>query len=510
MGRGTGSIEGRTFDLKSLFGEATYDIEYYQREYAWSADDVRTLVSDLFDAFGRLEKEGHLHHRDAEGFFLGPFVYIQQSRRMRFLVDGQQRFTTVHLLFLHLLQAARGWGQQDVVSKLDRVITDFGRGDRPQFRLDIEERQDALEALYRERPYELPAGASLSVRNLYDRSRQIGDLVEELLEAERCQAFVDWLLTKVVIVGIRAPSRDSGFRIFESMNDRGARLTPVDLVKSFLLSHARSGEEKLNEAWRRMLAELTSVRGDADAPRKFLKSAFLAGYATLDAETSDSEDIDAALNIWVRKNKARIGLHQPDDYIRFVEDLIRLAVHHRMFLHACQQPYGDHGLSALFYNEANGLTNQMALILAAIQPHDTDTEAKTKAALAANYLDRLYVERILNDEPVQAKDFQDDIHRLIPRLRKCATAEDVAGLLSPLLPTGAFEQITTFGMRGNNKAQVRYLLALPGDDEQGTVQRRRGTRSWRRDAGSPDESPRLGQRLPAPGPARRLAQPVHS
>lgn len=130
-----------------------------------------------------------------------------------------------------------------------------------------------------------------------------------------------------------------------------------------------------------------------------------------------------------------------------------------MFLHACQQPYGDHGLSALFCNEANGLTNQMALILAAIQPHNTDTEAKTKAALAANYLDRLYVERILNDEPVQAKDFQDDIHQLIPQLRTCATTEDVAELLSPLLPTGAFEQITTFGMRGNNKAQVRYLLA---------------------------------------------------
>ncbi|MET8276245.1 DUF262 domain-containing protein [Streptomyces sp. NPDC005096] len=456
---GTGSIEGNTFDLKSLFGEATYDIEYYQREYAWSADDVRTLVTDLFDAFERLEKEGRLHRRDADGFFLGPFVYIQQSRHLRFLVDGQQRFTTLHLLFLHLYQSARGWGQRDVVSKLDRVITDFGRGDRPQFRIDIDERQDALEALYWERPYELPAGASLSVRNLHDRSRQVGELVEELLEAERCQAFVDWLLSKVVMVGIRAPSRDSGFRIFESMNDRGARLTPVDLVKSFLLSHAGGGEEKLNEAWRRMLAELTSVRGDTDAPRRFLKAALLARYATLDGETSDSEDIDAALNIWVRKNSERIGLRQHDDYFRFVEDLIRLAGHHRTFLHACKQPHHEHGLSAVFYNEANGLTNQMALILAAIQPHDTDTGAKAKAALAANFLDRLYVERILNDEPVQAKDFQDDIHRLIPKLRQCATADDVAELLSPHLPTGSFEQVTTFGMRGNNKAQVRYLLA---------------------------------------------------
>jgi hypothetical protein len=34
----------------------------------------------------------------------------------------------------------------------------------------------------------------------------------------------------------------------------------------------------------------------------------------------------------VRKNRVRIGLRQPDDYFRFVEDLLRLAVHHRTFL----------------------------------------------------------------------------------------------------------------------------------------------------------------------------------
>ncbi|GAB3002584.1 DUF262 domain-containing protein [Streptomyces pseudoechinosporeus] len=460
---GAGSVRGDTFDLKDLFGQARYHIEYYQREYAWSAEDVHTLVADLFEAFERLVQEGRVHRRDAEEFFLGPFVYVQQSGQLRFLVDGQQRFTTLHLLFLHLYRAAVGWGQRQVVSKLDRVITDFDRGDRPLFRLDIEERQGLLEALYRDRPYEVPVGASLSVRNLHDRSRQIADLLDELMEADRCPLFVDWLLSKVVMVGIRAPSRDSGFRIFESMNDRGARLTPVDLIKSYLLSNVRRDEEKLNEHWRHMLAELTSVRSDMDAPRTFLKAALLARYARVGPEDSadsrDSEDIDAALHIWVRKNREGIGLRQPDDYFRFVEDLIRLASHHRTFLEATKRPYPEHGLSAIFYNEANGLTNQMALILSAIQPHDTDTPAKEKAALIANFLDRLYVERALNDEPVQAKDFQADINRLIPGLRNCTTVKDVAELLGAELPDSSFESVVTFGMRGNNKAQVRYLLA---------------------------------------------------
>jgi hypothetical protein len=428
---------------------------------------------------------------------------VEEKRQVRFLVDGQQRFTTLHLLFLHLHRAASAWGQRDVERNFDRVITDYVGSDRPQFRIDIEERREALEALYRDRPYELPARASLSVRNLHDRSLQIGELLEELLEADRCQLFVDWLLTKVVMVGIRAPSRDSGFRIFESMNDRGARLTPVDLLKSFLLSNARTGEEKLNEAWRRMLAELTGVRDDFDAPRKFLKAALLARYANVgEGDPTDGENIDAALNIWVRRNTDRLGLRQSDDYFHFVEDLIRLAGHHRTFLEASRHLYDKSGLEALYYNEVNGLTNQMALILAAVQPRDILSQAKEKAALVANFLDRLYVEGTLNDEPVQAKDFEPDIHRLIPQLRKCSTPQDVSALLSAALPTTAFEPVATFGMRGNNKAQVRYLLARLRRDRLPQTQPHR--RLPRRGTHLADRAP---LRQPPPAPPRRDTRP---
>jgi hypothetical protein len=46
-------------------------------------------------------------------------------------------------------------------------------------------------------------------------------------------------------------------KLFESMNDRGAQLTQVDLVKGFFLSNVGSAEEKLNKRWRVILAELT-------------------------------------------------------------------------------------------------------------------------------------------------------------------------------------------------------------------------------------------------------------
>ncbi|MFD7294963.1 DUF262 domain-containing protein [Streptomyces sp. NPDC059897] len=466
MGAG---IEGATFDLKELFGHARYDIEYYQREYAWSADDVRTLVADLLDTFNPSWSPGQRHRRDEnDTFFLGPFVYAQEREEdnVRFLVDGQQRFTTLHLLFLHLYRRARELpSSRETEFKLDRVITEHGPGKDHIFRIDIDERRPALEALYRDRPYEVPLGASLSVRNLHARSTQMDELLAERLEAEHIPQFVDWLLSKVQLVGIKAPSRSVGFRIFESMNDRGARLTSVDLLKSYLLSNVRAGEEELNKQWRHMLAELTGVRGDSDAPRAFLRAALLARHAEFhEGETaaaeSDSESIDTALNIWVRRNARRIGLRGPDDYFRFVEDLIDLARHHRTFLKACKQPYEQQGLATLYYNDTNGLTDQMALILAAIQPHEIDTTAKEKAALVANFLDLLFVDRAVRDEPLLTKDFEPLLHRLIPRLRACRTTMDVSELLSSELPPpDSFAAVETFGMRGNNKAQVRYLLA---------------------------------------------------
>ncbi|GAB3956909.1 hypothetical protein GCM10027614_70740 [Micromonospora vulcania] len=45
------TINGQTFTLQDLFDRATYDIDYYQREYAWTHEDIRTLVNDLCAQF---------------------------------------------------------------------------------------------------------------------------------------------------------------------------------------------------------------------------------------------------------------------------------------------------------------------------------------------------------------------------------------------------------------------------------------------------------------------------
>ena len=460
------AITGTAFDLAELFDHVTYGIEYYQREYAWSADDVRTLLTDLFEEFERAD-ELRRHRRRGETahpFFLGPFVYAEESGRRRFLVDGQQRFTTLHLIFLHLLRQLPGTARSKTRDQLTRVIVAGYDRTRPRFRMDIDERQEALEALLEQRSFEVPANASLSVRALWQRSLQIEEGLAARLDSDSHPRFVDWLLSSVVMVGIEAVDRNNGFRIFESMNDRGARLTPVDLLKSFLLSRANSDEEKLNARWRDMLAEVTRVRGDSAAPREYLKAALIAQRARLDPGSSDAEEIDNALHVWVRSNTDHLDLQENDDsYTRFIENLVSLGKHYAMLAAATVHPFHDNGLAAIFYNHTNGLTAQMALILAAVQPYDTLSEVQEKARVAANFVDLLYVTRAVHDEPTYPAELNAEILSFIPTARACPTAAELAAALGSALPgIGVdldFDVVRTFGLRGDNRPQVRYLLA---------------------------------------------------
>jgi hypothetical protein len=172
------TINGQAFPLWDLFNRATYAIDYYQREYAWSAEDVRILVNDLCGQFEAARQDPRTRRgiRHADPYFLGPFVYYEHRRSARFLVDGQQRFTTVHLVFMHLQRQARAMAHENAVSQLDRVIRESQAG-AWRFRIDIEERRAALQALYDGRDYEPPFAASLSLRNLCARSDELGQLL---------------------------------------------------------------------------------------------------------------------------------------------------------------------------------------------------------------------------------------------------------------------------------------------------------------------------------------------
>ncbi|WP_165950161.1 DUF262 domain-containing protein [Actinomadura sp. GC306] len=446
------------FSLEQLFDNVSYEIDYYQREYTWGAEEVRTLVMDLREAFRDYESDRQRRRRPspASSYFLGPFVYYEEDPRARgkrrFLVDGQQRFITLHLLLLQLRNIAKELQLRRSLPELDRAV--FSR-DRT-LTIGIAELAPVLRVLGDGRDWDIAPRDSLSVRNLVRRSRQITEHLHELFESDQYEDFVPWLLKYVMLAGIQATDADHGYRMFETMNDRGARLTPVDLLKSHLLSHVGENADELNRRWRQMLAELTIDRSDTDTASQFIKCVLLARYADQD-ETSH---IEANLNVWARKNSERLGLRKEHDYFEFVENLLDIATRAKPFLVA--RTSLKEGYETVYFNERNGLSEQLAAVLAVIQPTDTLSEAAEKGRAICDFIDRWYVLQILRDRPVSPSEVGDLVYgNLVPSLRGVQTSKELMGRLAEMMAGDPLElsESSTFGLRPNNTHQVRYVLA---------------------------------------------------
>eukprot|EP01036_Dinobryon_divergens_P013127 gene13127-17699_t len=90
-----------------------YSIDYYQREYKWHEKQIRELVDDLSDKF--LEEYQSTHPRskvaDYPHYFLGSII-ISKKDSVGYIVDGQQRLTSLTLLLVLLRNLQRDHEKQ--------------------------------------------------------------------------------------------------------------------------------------------------------------------------------------------------------------------------------------------------------------------------------------------------------------------------------------------------------------------------------------------------------------
>lgn len=78
---------------KILTEQICYEIPPYQRPYSWKSDNVQQLLEDIWEAYQADDRE----------YFIGSLITIEKERDRRYdVVDGQQRLTTLSLIFARL------------------------------------------------------------------------------------------------------------------------------------------------------------------------------------------------------------------------------------------------------------------------------------------------------------------------------------------------------------------------------------------------------------------------
>ena len=453
-------IDGRTRTVQELLANAKYTLDYYQREYNWQLKQVRELIEDLTAKFfGSYQKGDERKEVDEYGhYFLGSIV-ICAKEGQRFIIDGQQRLTTLTLLLLILHQWIEDEDQKGQVAPL---IFSLRYGTR-SFNLDIPEREFIMEALYSGEPIDHFEAEDQpeSVRNIAARHNDLGNLLEHHFgnQEDALPYFVDWLLVKVCLVEITASTDDDAYTIFETMNDRGLSLTPTDMLKGYLLTQITDGtsREDAREIWEQQIQTLQTIGKDEDS--EAIKAWLRSQYGNT---ADDSKAIGAEFHRWIRDGKSAPDLELGDDFANFIQR--DFAFYSRWYRHLQGAAKSlKPGLECVHYNAQNNFTLQYPVLLAPLCVDDTDEEVLTKIGIGATYLDILIHRRIWNSLDIAQRTMVHLMSQVIPIIRG-KSSQELSDILCNWFDANerdapAFANNRLFQLYGGNRRKIRLILA---------------------------------------------------
>ncbi|MEQ1750254.1 MAG: DUF262 domain-containing protein [Prosthecobacter sp.] len=370
--------------VQDLLKDEKFSIDDYQREYKWDKKQIEELISDLTSKFLSHYQPGHETKAVSgyDNYFLGSII-VSKRDGVNYLIDGQQRTTSLTLLLIYLYHRLKAI-ESKAVSKVESLIFSDGFGDL-SFNLKITERTPVLKALFEKAEFNTEHQHE-SLVNMVQRYRDIEEALDvdpeepELMD-QAIEHFSYWLMGKVGLIEIATNDDAFAYTIFETMNDRGKPLSPTDMLKAYLLGRIEDTEVRsaANEKWKLEIQALMSYgRGkDDDIESNFLKTWLRAQYGRdtrqrkANATDQDWEKIGGPFHRWVNDQRALLGLKGEADYVRLIEqDLPFFSRVYRLILHSCQHYTPE--LEAVYYNSSNEFTLQTPVLMAAVKLGDSE------------------------------------------------------------------------------------------------------------------------------------------
>ncbi len=222
-------------------------IPIYQRLYSWGKGQCKQLWDDIIKIGGNDKMNGH---------FIGSILYVRVDDTHSsplLIIDGQQRLTTITLLFIALrnhlsdeVKILENFSHQKIQNRY--LINSDEKGDK-KFRLILSEpdRDTLLSLIDKDR--RKPSESSLKIMENFklfeEWIRKNTDKLETIFKG----------LEKLMVVEISLErGKDNPQLIFESMNSKGIELTQTDLIRNYIVmeTEVKKQEDFYNQYWRAM------------------------------------------------------------------------------------------------------------------------------------------------------------------------------------------------------------------------------------------------------------------
>ncbi|RVZ62655.1 DUF262 domain-containing protein [Helicobacter pylori] len=256
--------------------EKQFVIPIYQRVYSWEKEQCKQLWDDIIKTGGNDQIEGH---------FIGSIVFVHDgiyttNYNELLIIDGQQRLTTITLLFIALRNHLND--EDEFLEKFSRqkiqnryLINSDEKGDK-KFKLFLSEPdKDTLLSLI-DKDRRKPSEPSLKIVEnfkLFEKwIRKNTDKLETIFKG----------LEKLTIVWIALKKeKDDSQLIFESMNSKGIELTQTDLIRNYIIMETEDEKQEgfYNQYWRAM--EKDFKQSEKQSKKQDLFNKFVRHYLTI-------------------------------------------------------------------------------------------------------------------------------------------------------------------------------------------------------------------------------------
>lgn len=301
-------------NIKKLFKTSEcFIIPVYQRAYSWGHVQREQFIQDLRDA--------------SDAYYLGHFLFEkEEGNDVMYLIDGQQRLTTVVIFFSclkHALESREDLNDSKVCKHLSNqylrdAIDECARFETVEYDKPFFEK----EIIDREEPF---AGADCINSNSKRRIRQCREYFDKIFEQESTETLLRWmrLVEEAKVTEFHVTGKAEAAQIFAFQNDRGKALTQLEVLKSFFMLQIflrvkTSGKQKsyidsLNYSFRNIYESIvnTDIKED-DILRYFWMAYDDRGYYTKNV-VSEVEDTFKTIAV--------------EDIVKFVDLLARTFVY---------------------------------------------------------------------------------------------------------------------------------------------------------------------------------------
>lgn len=421
-------------NIDRVFSNTTYYIDFYQRQYKWDDPPVKRLLEDVFYKFN----EEYEKYKDSDisldqliskysWYYLNTYVTNVVDGKL-FIVDGQQRLTTIALILIKLKHMGHHF-KSELEDWIKNKITGHS-GFKKEFWMKHEAHKNTLQCLFDGKdPQNISTDSGITAINMVRNYLVIDKwLDKELKDLHKYESFVFYFLNRLVLINLNVEQTEVPM-VFEVINDRGVKLKPYEILKGKLLGQVDKDELenlRLNEIWDDQVSLINSFKDD-EIDQFFvyyLKSKLADTRGTAVKFDKDYHRVlfDDEFNsfLGLKHNTKNVKVFLQNDFIYFTKLYAKILKYYKEYHD--EHPY-------IYYNGLTEMDTQFLLILSSCSLNDAEEENKLR--IISRQLDRMFCLLQLQ-RSYNSNSFATEIYKLSAEIRN-KTADQIENAFNSFL-----------------------------------------------------------------------------